>query len=44
MNASLVVIDGETIQLAVEVATVPAEGLVEILAPEGSDQALDKRV
>jgi hypothetical protein len=27
-----------------QVETVPEEGLVEILAPEGSEKALDKRV
>ena len=44
MNASLVVIEGEIIQLAMEVEAVPEEGVVEIFAPEGSDQALDERV
>jgi hypothetical protein len=34
MNASLVVIEGETIQLAIEVEAVPEKGLVEIFAPE----------
>lgn len=44
MDASLVVIGGETIQLAMEVDAVPEEVLVETLAAKGSDKALDKRV
>ncbi|WP_129778477.1 hypothetical protein [Peristeroidobacter soli] len=32
MNASVVVIKGETIQLAMEIEAVPEEGLVEIFA------------
>ena len=44
MNSALVVIGGESIQLAMQVAAVPEEGLVEILAPKGSDQSLDERV
>ncbi len=44
MNAPLVVIDGESIQLAMKVESVPEEGLVEILAPKGSDEPLDERM
>jgi hypothetical protein len=36
VDASLVVIGGESIQLAMEVDAVPEEGLIEILAPNGS--------
>jgi hypothetical protein len=42
VDTPLVIVVGESIQLAME--TVPGERLVEILAPEGSDKALDKRV
>ena len=44
VDASLVVVGGESIQLAMQVETVPEKGLIEVLAPKGSDQALDKRV
>jgi len=44
VNTSLVVIGGEPIQLAMEVDAVPEEGLIEILAPNGSDKALYKWV
>ena len=44
VNAPLVVIGGESIQLAMKVEAVPEEGLVEILAPKGSDQPLDERM
>jgi hypothetical protein len=44
VDTSLVVIGGETIQLAMEVDAVPEEGAVKILAPKGSDKALYKRV
>ena len=37
VNAPLVVIGGESIQLAMKVEAVPEERLVEILAPKGSD-------
>ena len=40
----LVVVDGESIQLPMEVEAVPEEGLVEIFAPKGSDQPLDERM
>lgn len=43
VNASLVVRGGESIQLATEVEAVPEEGLIEILAPKGSDKPLYKR-
>jgi len=32
------------IQLAMQVEAVPEEGVVEVLAPKGSDQPLDKRM
>jgi hypothetical protein len=44
VDAPLVVVGGEAIQLATEVEAVPEEGLVEILAPKSSDKALDERV
>ena len=44
MDASLVVIASESIQLPIQVETVPEECLVEILAPKGSDEPLDERV
>jgi hypothetical protein len=44
VNAPLIVIGGESIQLAMQVEAVPEEGLVEILAPKGSDQPLDERM
>ena len=40
----MVVIAGEAIQLPMQVETVPEEYLVEILAPEGSDEPLDERM
>ena len=44
VDTALVVIGGEAIQLATQVETVPEEGLIEILAPKGSDKTLYKRV
>ena len=44
VNAPLVEVGGESIQLAMEVDAVPEEGVVEILAPKGSDQPLDERM
>jgi hypothetical protein len=44
VNASLVVIGGESVQLSMQVETVSEEGLVEILAPKGSDEPLDGRM
>jgi hypothetical protein len=44
VNAPLVVIGGESVQLSMQVETVPEEGLVEILAPKGSDEPLDERM
>jgi hypothetical protein len=44
VNAPLVVIGGESIQLAMQVEAVPEEALVEILAPKGSDEPLDERM
>ena len=44
VNAPLVIIGGESIQLAMQVEAVPEEALVEILAPKGSDQPLDERM
>ena len=44
MNASPIIVGGESIQLAMEIEAVPEEGLVEILTPKGSEQLLDERV
>ncbi len=44
MDASLVVVEGELIQLAMKVETIPEEGLVEILAPKSTDEALYERM
>jgi hypothetical protein len=44
VDTPLVVIGGESIQLPMEVEAVPEEGLVEILAPKGSDEPLDERM
>ena len=44
VNAPPVVVHGESIELAMEVEAVPEEGLVEILAPKGSEKTLDKRM
>ena len=44
VDAPLVVVGGESIQLAMQVEAVPEEGLVEILAPKGSDWPLDERM
>jgi hypothetical protein len=44
VNALLVEVRSEAIQLAMEVEAVPEEGVVEILASKGSDQSLDERV
>ncbi|MDB6158845.1 MAG: hypothetical protein JWO04_2551 [Gammaproteobacteria bacterium] len=44
VDTPLVVVGGESIQLAMEVEAVPEEGLVEILAPKGSDEPLDERM
>lgn len=44
VDTSLVVIGGETIQLAMEIDAVPEEGPVEILTPQGSDKAFYKGV
>ena len=43
VDPPLVVVSGESIQLAMKVA-VPEENLVEILAPKGSDEPLDERM
>ena len=40
----LVVVNDESIQLAMKVEAVPEENLVEILAPKGSDEPLDERM
>ena len=42
VNAPLVVIGSELIQLAMQIEAVPEEGVVEILAPKRSDQPLDE--
>jgi hypothetical protein len=44
VNASLVVIVGESSQLAMQIKAVPEEGVVQIFAPKGSDQPLDERM
>ena len=44
VDAPLVVVGGEPIQLAMQVEAVPEEGLVEILASKGPDQPLDERM
>ena len=44
VDTSLVEVGGESNQLAMQVETVPDEGLIEILAPKGSDKSLDKWV
>jgi hypothetical protein len=44
VDTPLVVIGGESIQLPMQVEAVPEEGLVEILAPKGSDEPLDERM
>jgi hypothetical protein len=44
VNAPLVVIGSELIQLAMQVEAVPEERVVEILAPKRSDQPLDERM
>jgi hypothetical protein len=44
VDAPLVVVGGESIQLAMEVEAIPEEDLVEILAPKGTDQPLDERM
>jgi hypothetical protein len=44
VNAPLVEVDGESIQLAMEVEAVPEKGVVEILAPKSSDEPLDERM
>ena len=38
VDTPLVVVSGESIQLAMKVEAVPEENLVEILAPKGSDE------
>ena len=44
VDTPLVVIGSESIQLPAQVEAVPEEGLVEILAPKGSDEPRDERV
>ena len=44
VNAALVEITDESIQLALQVAAVPERSVVEILAPDGSDEPLDERM
>jgi hypothetical protein len=44
VDPPLVVVSGESIQLAMKVEAVPEENLVEILAPKGSDEPLDERM
>jgi hypothetical protein len=44
VDPPLVVVGGESIQLAMKIEAVPEENLVEILAPKGSDEPLDERM
>ena len=44
VDTLLVVIEGEAIQLAMKVETIPEKGLVEIFAPKSPDEALYERV
>jgi hypothetical protein len=44
VDPPLVLVGGESIQLAMKVEAVPEENLVEILAPKGSDEPLDERM
>jgi len=44
VHPPLVVVGGESIQLTMKVEAIPEEGLVEILAPKGSDEPLDERM
>ena len=44
VDTLLVVIAGESIQLAMKVETIPEKGLVEILASKSADEALYERV
>src|SRR3569833_1129495 len=44
MHTPLVVVGSESIQLSLQVETVPEEGLVEIFSPESSDESLDERM
>ena len=44
MDASAVVIRSEFFELPVKIDRIPEERLVQIFAPDGSDQSLDERV
>ena len=44
LDVLLIVIDGESIQLAMKVETIPEKSLVEIFAPKSADEALYERV
>ena len=44
VDPPVVVVAGESIQLAMKIEAVPEENLVEILAPKGSDEPLDERM
>src|SRR3569833_2020458 len=44
MHTPLVVVGSVSIQLSLQVETVPEEGLVEIFSPESSDESLDERM
>ena len=44
VHAPLIIVGGKSIQLALEVGTIPEEDPVEIFTPEGPDQPLDERV
>ena len=44
MDAALIVINLEVLQLALQVELVPKEHVVKILAPDRADQPFDKRM
>ena len=44
MHTPLVVVGSESIQLLLQVETVPEEGLVEIFSPESSGESLNERM
>ena len=44
MNTILIVVIAESTQFSCEVKPIPEQGLIEILASDGANQALDERV
>ena len=44
MNAMRVVVIAKFVQLSCEIKPIPEQGLIEILASDGANQALDERV